>query len=550
MRSCIRPVSRLVTPPGVPTENFRLDSVTTVPNPTAKGDCGGAGRTGQAAIAPGLWRGQGFACALRALLLVVAALSAPAYAQTSAASDPTTILAEAGPGTRWGLVVVDDTGREVLAIDPDDRFIPASNTKIFTTAAAMWAMSKGELPDAGAPDGGGGARVRLEPAARGKPANVVLEGRGDARMSAAADCVSNCLAALADAVAARTKVVRDVVGDDTLFPDQRWSPGMSWNNIPTDSGTGISALTVDDNEIHATVTAGAEGAAPVVSLPAYYSVENHAVTIAGDKVDLEFDRAPNGKVLVLSGTIGVAAKPETLQLGVDDPAHYAAWRLAEMLRARGVKVTGNVASRHRPLLPIDDPKKRDAAARLSSPDLPALAVLAPPPLGEDVRLVNKVSQNLHAELLLHRLGLIRGTGSLADGHAVVRAMLDEAGVPKNAVSLSDGSGMSTYNRVSPRGMTKLLGWIARQPWGAAWRETLPVGGRDGTLARRFGGGVALDGKLMAKTGTLNATNALAGYMTAASGRTLTFAIYANDVPEDVRATQFMDRALLAIAAAN
>lgn len=325
---------------------------------------------------------------------------------------------------------------------------------------------------------------------------------------------------------------------------------MSWNNIPTDSGTGISALTVDDNEILAIVTPGAEGAAPAIALPGYYTVENHAVSVAGDKVDLAFDRAPNGRLLVLSGTIGAAAKPEELQLGVDDPAHYAAWRLAEMLRARGVKVAGAVTSRHRPLLPIDDPKKRDASARLAPPDLPALAALAPPPLGEDVRHVNKVSQNLHAELLLHRLGLIHGTGSLADGHAVVRAMLDEAGVPKNAVSLSDGSGMSTYNRVSPRGMVRLLGWIARQPWGAAWRETLPVGGKDGTLAKRFGAGTALDGKLFAKTGTLNATNALAGYMTAASGRTLTFAIYANDVPEEVKATQFMDRALLAIAAAN
>jgi D-alanyl-D-alanine carboxypeptidase/D-alanyl-D-alanine-endopeptidase (penicillin-binding protein 4) len=343
--------------------------------------------------------------------------------------------------------------------------------------------------------------------------------------------------------------VGDVVGDATLFPDQRWSPGMSWNNIPTRSGTGVSALTVDDNEIAATVTPGIVGAAPAVALPAYYTVENHALTVAGDQVDLAFDRAPNGRVLVLSGTIGVAATPERLLFGVDDPALYAAWRLAGMLRERGVKVAGEVKSRHRPLLPIDDPDKRDPAARLDHPDLPALAALTPAPLGDDVGVVNKVSQNLHAELLLRRLGRVRGTGSLADGHAVVRAMLDEAGVPAHAVSLSDGSGMSTYNRVSPRGTAGLLRWIARQPWGGAFRETLPVGGKDGTLARRFAG-TALEGKVFAKTGSLNATNALAGWLTAASGRTLTFAIYANDVPDEVRATQFMDRALLAIAAAN
>ena len=306
---------------------------------------------------------------------------------------------------------------------------------------------------------------------------------------------------------------------------------------------------MDDNEIAATVTPGAVDAAPAVGMPAYYTLENHALTIDGDTDDLAFDRAPNDRTVVLSGTIGASAKPQLLSFGVDDPAHYAAWRLAEMLKARGVKVSGTVSARHRPLLPIDDPDKRDPAARLTPPDLPALAVLQPGPLGEDIATINKVSQNLHAELLLRRLGLTAGTGSIADGQVVVRAMLNAAGVAKNAVSLSDGSGMSSYNRVSPRGMTKLLRWIARQPWGASWRATLPVGGTDGTLARRFKG-TPLEGRIFAKTGTLNATNALAGYLVAASGKELTFAIYANDVPDDVRATVLMDRALLAVAAAN
>jgi len=73
-----------------------------------------------------------------------------------------------------------------------------------------------------------------------------------------------------------------------------------------------------------------------------------------------------------------------------------------------------------------------------------------------------------------------------------------------------------------------------------------VAGVDGTLVRRFKG-TALEGKLFAKTGSLNATNALAGYMVGRSGRTLTFAIYANDVPEDVSATKTMDAALGLIA---
>ena len=87
------------------------------------------------------------------------AFSAPALHAQTAPTDPATILAEAGAGTRWGLVVADTEGREIVAIDPDGRFMPASNTKIFTTAAAMWRMADGSFPDRA----NGGARVRIEP---------------------------------------------------------------------------------------------------------------------------------------------------------------------------------------------------------------------------------------------------------------------------------------------------------------------------------------------------------------------------------------------------
>jgi D-alanyl-D-alanine carboxypeptidase/D-alanyl-D-alanine-endopeptidase (penicillin-binding protein 4) len=97
-------------------------------------------------------------------------------------------------------------------------------------------------------------------------------------------------------------------------------------------------------------------------------------------------------------------------------------------------------------------------------------------------------------------------------------------------------------------MVVFLRWAASQPWGAAWRAGLPVGGIDGTLARRFKG-TALENRIFAKTGTLNASSALSGYMTAKSGRTLLFSVYANDIPEGARATDAMDAALVMIAEA-
>ena len=143
------------------------------------------------------------------LATTLAALTLASPAGADPALD--TALATALKGTRIGLVVVDDTGHEMVAIRPDDRLVPASNTKMFTTAAAM-----AYLPDA--PDGG--ASVRLE----GK--DVILSGHGDARLSGADDCTADCLADLAKAVAAKTRIVRDVIGDDSAFPDERWSAGM------------------------------------------------------------------------------------------------------------------------------------------------------------------------------------------------------------------------------------------------------------------------------------------------------------------------------------
>jgi len=471
--------------------------------------------------------------------------SGAAHAQQSAPLQQRveTMLHAAGQGPRWGLVVADETGREIVAINPDSRFIPGSNTKIFTTAAAFVTLDGLDQPDAA-----GGAAIRLETYRKGPP-DVVLEGHGDARLSSAPDCTTDCLATLADAVVAKTKRVHDVIGDDSLYPFEGWPQGMSWNNIPTRSGTNISALTLDDNEVPMTVTPGAPGAAPTLDLPPYYMVDNRAMTVAGDKVDLAYDRAPNTDQVRLLGTIGVSAKPELFRMGVDDPARYAAWRLRALLEARGVKVTGSIDVRHRLPAWSDDGAHRNGAPPMHPPQQPVLAQLIPPPLYADMIRTNKISQNLHAELFLRRVSRKTGSGSVADGLAAVRAMLDKAGVPRADYDFADGSGMSSYDRVAPRGAVIFLRWIVAQPWGAQWRETLPIGGEQGTLGRRFRG-TPLEGKLFAKTGTLNQSNALSGYMIAKSGKALTFSSFANDVPDDVHATRAMDDALNLIAGEN
>ncbi|VVT20062.1 Penicillin-binding protein [Sphingomonas sp. EC-HK361] len=478
---------------------------------------------------------------IRIALLAATALVAlaPAAARSTLDDHVAAALASAGPGTRFGLLVTTMEGKEVVAVNPDDRFVPASNTKLFTTAAVFASGIDLAAPDTA------GATVRID------GGDVVLTGHGDARMSAAADCTDDCLATLADAVAAKTRRVRDVIGDDTLFPDERWSPGMSWNNIPTTSGTGISALTLDDNELAVSVLPGNAAGATATIADGYYRIDNHVVTSAAEvPARIGYARLPNSRVLRIEGTVPVGAPARMVTVGIDDPADYAAWTLRRMLVARGVKVSGAVRVRHRALSPADDPEQRGTAPATPPPTESApLARLSPKPLIEDLIHTNKVSQNVHAELFLRRVSRLSGSGSIADGQARVTSLMTTAGVPRWAWDFADGSGMSSYNRVSPRATVGLLRYSVTQPWGEAWRSTFPVAGVDGTLKRRFVG-TPLQGRLFAKTGSLDKANGLGGFLTTAKGKTLVFAAYAADMPQSGSATKALDAALQVVAAEN
>ena len=173
----------------------------------------------------------------------------------------------------------------------------------------------------------------------------------------------------------------------------------------------------------------------------------------------------------------------------------------------------------------------------------------PKPLIDDLTHTNKVSQNVHAELFLRRVSRLQGSGSIADGQARVTALMTTAGVPRWAWDFADGSGMSSYNRVSPRATVGLLRYSTTQAWGEAWRATFPVAGVDGTLKRRFVG-TPLQGRLFAKTGSLDKANGLGGFLTTASGKTLIFAAYAADMPQSGSATRALDAALQVVAAEN
>jgi D-alanyl-D-alanine carboxypeptidase/D-alanyl-D-alanine-endopeptidase (penicillin-binding protein 4) len=333
----------------------------------------------------------------------------------------------------------------------------------------------------------------------------------------------------------------NVVGDDSFFVDEPYGEGWGWDDLQWSYGAPISALTFAENTIDLNITADpAHPAATIAEWEPnvdYYTLENTTIpTPAGQAAHPGLDRRPGALLVRAWGTL----PPNGLHAGlaVDDPAAYTAAAFKQALAARGVQVTGTVQSLHQSsseTATFNDQRSQilhiGAAAtdRIAAPlnDRRVLATHTSIPLAQDIVLTNKISQNLHAELILRLLGkTLAKDGSLEQGSRVVRQFLIDSGVNDSDFFLYDGSGMSPDDRVAPRAYSQLLAYAARQSWGAGWRNSLPIAGEDGTLAARFKTS-PLKGKLWAKTGTLNESNALSGYLTTASGKTLAFSIMVN-----------------------
>ena len=483
----------------------------------------------------------------------------------------------------WGLAVTKIDGTPVYSLNEGQFFLPASNAKLFTTAAAMALL-------------GANAKVTTRVLATSFPdkdgvlaglsGNLLLVGHGDGNLSRRsvpyvppglrpkpplpeADPL-RYLDEMADQVAGRgLKVLEgDVIGDDTLFPWQPYPEDWAIDDLDWGYGAPVSALTINDNQIKVTVIAGtAAGQPATVSVdPAvpYYTLDISGLITAAAKSGshVQMERSPGSKILRIYGTIAMDAPPDEEAVAIQDPAEYSAIAFKQKLEQRGIQVMGKARARHR--VSTDTANFVDEAQQPLSLGTTGkvegsgcvnfcttLAAHVSPSLIDNIVVTNKVSQNLHAELLLRLLGKAFGDdGSAAQGARVVRQFLINAGIDPDDFVFFDGSGLSGHDLVTPRATVRLLQYAAGQPWFADWKASLPVGGEDGTLAWRFAK-APLKGHVFAKTGTLGEARALSGYLECASGKTVIFSIMVdNHAPRSHQDEVVMDRIVAAIAATN
>ncbi len=426
----------------------------------------------------------------------------------------------------WGLLVVDArTGETLYQKNADKYFVPASNMKLLTTALAL---------DTLGPDYRFRTTIETNGAitADGKlSGDLVLVGRGDPNLSNRKfpfdtkeefdGPPEKALGELADGIVARgvKEISGDVVGDDSYFPRERYPEGWEIDDMVWEYGAAISAIVVDDNTVTLELVPGEKAGDAVqtaVEPPEQeFTVRNEVSTTgAREKPDLRLTREPGSNVVVVSGTIPAKSAPHKLVLAIEEPAQHAAMLLAKLLADRGVKLDGRVRVQHEP-----DPAEATRTVLVEH-----LSIR----LGDAVKLVNKISQNLHTEVLLRAAARQNGRWSEPeDLPKFPREFYAKAGIPADDVVQTDGSGLSRHDLVTPRALVTLLDFAQKQAWFPPYYASLPVAGVDGTLNERMKNS-GISGKIHAKTGSVSHVRALSGFAETPGGRRLIFSFLANN----------------------
>jgi len=436
-----------------------------------------------------------------------------------------------------GIKVVSlDSGKVLFEENARKLLRPASNMKLYTVAAAIDRLT----PDYR-------FQTSVYAAARPNAAGVLhgdltIYGRGDPSIAARfnnGDYFKGINDLAAQIAAAGVKRVEgDIVGDETYFDGAPYGSGWNWEDLQWWYGAEVSSLTVNDNALDLLIKPGADVGQPAVITTGppdpLLKIVNRVVTAPrNSRRDLNMYRTLNSDTLEIVGSLPLDDRGFTAGIGISHPALLFVYLLRTALAQRGITVTGK--SRIIPpanflsLQPVPQATARVEIANMQSPPFSLVAAQTLKP-----------SQNLYTEIILRTLGKTVGPAATATnnirtneaaGLEVVKAFLKEAGVNLSPLSLTDGSGLSRNDMITPEASVQLLTYMSRHRFATAFREALPIAGVDGTLRNRMKGTVA-ENNVRAKTGSLSSAATLSGYVTTTAGENLVFSIMVNNYPED------------------
>jgi D-alanyl-D-alanine carboxypeptidase/D-alanyl-D-alanine-endopeptidase (penicillin-binding protein 4) len=424
-------------------------------------------------------------------------------------SDLRTALTQHTRRGQWGVMVISlSRGDTLFQESPDAMMQPASTMKMYTSVLALdrfgpdyvfktTALHDGVLNSDGLLAG-----------------NLYLRGSGDPSLSPRFWGTTNPMDSLAHLLVASGvhQIHGDIVGDASAFDPQLVPEGWQSRYLGAAYAARVSALSLDENLVWVVVQA--ENKKAVVTLdPATTTipVQSTVRVVGGSGGRISAVRQKDGTILV-RGSIGTSAPPQRYSLVVDDPASFTTGALRAALEKAGVTVDGRVTVGTTPVTAKE------------------LASISSPTLANIIAEMNRESINLYAELLYRDAAHAAEpdqVGSAQTGLATLRSLLSsKVSARPEDVQVSDGSGLSVLDRVTPRSMVELLSFAHQAPWGATFHASLPLEGESGTLRHRARHTPAR-GNLHAKTGTTNTVASLGGYVTAKNGEILAFSFIYN-----------------------
>jgi D-alanyl-D-alanine carboxypeptidase/D-alanyl-D-alanine-endopeptidase (penicillin-binding protein 4) len=441
---------------------------------------------------------------------VAVAPSLPATPQSSAAilRDELTAIFDTPQFEHafWSVLVQSTASRDNLfALNAGKLMMPGSLMKLITAAAAAERLGWDHRFETRV--------VTTGPIETGiLRGDVVIVGGGDPGISERSEEPGTLRRLAAELrTAGITRIEGGIVGDDDAFDDKGFGDGWTLDNLPYGYAAPVSALTYNEGSADLVIKVGSTAGDPVLIQVrpegSSLQVDNKLVTVAETGAGvLTLHRLPGSSKVTVQGQIPAKSPPFVRTASVDNPTTFFANAFRQALLAEGVEVVGDA-------IDIDDFEQKPSLSAART-----LATHQSPPLADLAVSMMRVSQNQYAEMLLKSIG----------GRPTVQQVLKEWGVEDGTYVVADGSGLSRYNYVTSDALVRVLQRMHADPkHSAAFSRALPVAGRDGTLSKRLTGTLG-EGRVRAKTGTVDNVRAIAGYVQTVAGDTLVFSIIANN----------------------
>lgn len=401
---------------------------------------------------------------------------------------------------RWGILIESllpiYTNYSLYNHDAERFFIPASNVKLLTTAAALRQL---------------GANFQIRTSVYQTSEGVLrLVGQGDPSLQDAQ------LKDLAQQLKRKGITnIRQLIVEDGYFRGDNINLTWDWQDVQSDYGTAVNSLILNQNAVELALSAQQIGQPLRVSwedriASRQWQIENTSVTSAEGTPDTTTVTAVLGQPLLqIKGKLAVNAESEIIGLPIINPTQYFLEHFREALVAEGISVAQTSVADSQGI------REGKEVATVKSPTLAKL-----------LTETNQESNNLYAEVLLRRLGVSNSGDSTEAGIKKLVETLTTLGINPESYNLIDGSGLSRQNLVSPQAIVQTLKGMAQTPEASIYRNSLSTAGVNGTLKRRFLNTLAV-GNLQAKTGTLTGVSALSGYLDVPGFQPVVFSIIVN-----------------------